>query len=175
VHLATTIALRLGALDLDVALDVDDTAVVAIVGPNGAGKTTLLRVLAGLERPSAGAIDLDGADITSLPTEQRAAHGMAMVFGGQAVFGDLSVDDNLRAAGELLIDQPALLAERIVSVLELFPRLTERRAALGVAKRVPGAELHGDRVTSSRGRERADQPAIRVRSERIASGSADSR
>ena len=112
-------------------LEVRRGEVLALVGPNGAGKTTLLRVLAGLERPSAGAIDLDGADITSLPTEQRAAHGLAMVFGGQAVFGDLSVDDNLRAAGELLIDQPTLLAERIASVLELFPRLTERRAALG--------------------------------------------
>jgi ABC-type branched-subunit amino acid transport system ATPase component len=106
--------------------------VLALVGPNGAGKTTLLRVLAGLERPSAGTVDLDGVDVTSLPTEQRAGAGMAVVFGGQAVFGDLSVDANLQAAGELLIDQPALLESRIASALELFPRLAERRAALAV-------------------------------------------
>jgi energy-coupling factor transport system ATP-binding protein len=52
-------------------LDVRAGAVVAVHGPNGAGKSTLLRLLAGLDRPVAGSIALDGADVTALPAERR--------------------------------------------------------------------------------------------------------
>lgn len=54
------VRVRLGALDLDVALAADAGELVAIVGPNGAGKTTLLRALAGLVPLRAGRIELDG-------------------------------------------------------------------------------------------------------------------
>jgi ABC-type branched-subunit amino acid transport system ATPase component len=117
-------------------IDVRGGEVLAIVGPNGAGKTTLLRVIAGLERPAGGSVQFGGTDITALPTERRAALGMAVVFGGAAVFGDLTVDANLRAAGDLLLPDSARLAARIKDVYGVFPRLAERRNALG-------AELSG--------------------------------
>jgi ABC-type branched-subunit amino acid transport system ATPase component len=120
----------------DTELAVRQGEVLAVVGPNGGGKTTLLRLIAGLERPDGGSIQFDGQNITTVPTEQRVRLGIAVVFGGAAVFGDLSVEANLRAGGDLLLPDASRLADRIKDVFEVFPRLAERRNALG-------AELSG--------------------------------
>ncbi|UCF40400.1 MAG: ABC transporter ATP-binding protein [Gemmatimonadota bacterium] len=56
----------------DVNLSVDPQGFVAIVGPSGSGKTTLLGLLAGLDRPSAGRVELDGEDLGPLNEDQRA-------------------------------------------------------------------------------------------------------
>jgi ABC-type branched-subunit amino acid transport system ATPase component len=112
------------------SLEVEPGEVLALVGPNGAGKTTLLRVLAGLERPRAGRILFAGEDITSVPTEDRVRRGLGFVFAGQSVFPALSVDANLAAGGDLLARD--VLDERVAATWELFPRLAERRRALGV-------------------------------------------
>ena len=116
----------------DAELHVREGEVLALVGPNGAGKTTLLRILAGLERPARGVVTFAGDDITTVPTEQRARLGLTAVFGGAAVFGGLSVEANLRAGGDLLLPDEALLRRRIDETFEVFPRLAERRHALGV-------------------------------------------
>ena len=104
--------------------------VLALVGPNGAGKTTLLRVVAGLERVRRGRIAFDGQDVTATPTEERVRRGLGVVFAGQSIFPALSVDANLAAGGQLL--DRATLEARLPEVWELFPRLAERRGALGV-------------------------------------------
>ena len=109
---------------------VEPGEVLALVGPNGAGKTTLLRVIAGLERVRRGRVMFDGADITAMPTEERVRRGLGVVFAGQSVFPSLSVDANLAAGGQLL--DRSLLEERLGDVWALFPRLSERRTALGV-------------------------------------------
>src|SRR5438067_2063229 len=97
----------------DAALTVEQGEVLALVGPNGAGKTTLLRLIAGLERPRRGSIVFDGNDVTALSTEERVRLGLTAVFGGVAVFAGLTVDDNLRAGGDLLLPDTRLLASRI--------------------------------------------------------------
>jgi ABC-type branched-subunit amino acid transport system ATPase component len=109
---------------------VEPGEVLALVGPNGAGKTTLLRVIAGLERVRRGTVAFDGSDITALPTEERVRRGLGVVFAGQSIFPALSVDANLAAGGQLL--DGATLEARLADVWELFPRLAERRRALGV-------------------------------------------
>jgi putative spermidine/putrescine transport system ATP-binding protein len=76
----------------DVSLSVPHGTFVCMLGPSGCGKTTLLRMIAGLEEPSAGAILLDGADITPVPTHKR---NLGMVFQSLALFPHLNVGENI--------------------------------------------------------------------------------
>jgi iron complex transport system ATP-binding protein len=70
--------IRAGYREREVLRDVDLAAqageVVALIGPNGAGKSTLLRVLAGLLRPDAGSVTIDGTDVTALDRRSIARH-----------------------------------------------------------------------------------------------------
>jgi branched-chain amino acid transport system ATP-binding protein len=76
----------------------------ALIGPNGAGKSTLFNLIAGGTWPSAGRIDLFGAEITRLAPAAITRRGLARSFQSTSVFARLSVFDNLRCA--------AMLAER---------------------------------------------------------------
>jgi thiamine transport system ATP-binding protein len=76
----------------DVSLAVEPGEVVALLGPSGSGKSTLLRVIAGLLRPDRGAVVIDGADVTSVPTHRR---GVGMVFQDEQLFSHLDVAANI--------------------------------------------------------------------------------
>ena len=67
-------------------------AITAILGPSGAGKSTVLRLIAGLEEPDAGRVILHGEDVTDTPVQKR---GVGFVFQGYALFGHLSVRENV--------------------------------------------------------------------------------
>jgi putative spermidine/putrescine transport system ATP-binding protein len=75
-----------------VDLTVPHGTFVCLLGPSGCGKTTLLRMIAGLEEPTAGSIELDGQDITPVPTHKR---NLGMVFQSLALFPHLSVGGNI--------------------------------------------------------------------------------
>jgi len=86
---------QLRALDA-ISLRVYPGEVYAMIGANGAGKSTLLRTIAGLHHPAAGAVLLDGQDLTRVRPERRARQGIVLVPEGRRLFGSLSVEENLK-------------------------------------------------------------------------------
>lgn len=76
----------------DVSFAAEAGQFVVLLGPSGCGKTTTLRLLAGLDRPSAGRILIGGRDVTDLPPARRE---LAMVFQSYALFPHLTVADNI--------------------------------------------------------------------------------
>ncbi|MCH0573507.1 ATP-binding cassette domain-containing protein, partial [Streptomyces sp. MUM 136J] len=70
-------------------------ALTVLLGRNGSGRSTVLRALAGTVRLSGGAVVWDGTDVTRMPAHERARRGMCLVPERQAVFGSLTVRDNL--------------------------------------------------------------------------------
>ena len=76
----------------DITLSAADDEVLVLLGASGSGKTTLLRLLAGLEAPDAGSIEVDGADVTGVAPHRR---DVAMVFQDHALFPHLTVRGNL--------------------------------------------------------------------------------
>jgi ABC-type branched-subunit amino acid transport system ATPase component len=114
----------------DVSLTVDDGEMVALLGTNGAGKSTLLRLISGLELPRAGSLHYRGADITYLGTDRRVQMGISQIPGGRAVFGSLTVVDNLRAYGHSLGLGRSQLDAALDRAFEALPRLGERRNQL---------------------------------------------
>jgi branched-chain amino acid transport system ATP-binding protein len=103
----------------DVSLTVAEGQVVTIVGPNGAGKTTLLSALMGL-LPMQGEVAYFGAP-GRRSTEALVAAGMGLIPETRALFGSMSVADNLALGGWRATQ------DRSGEVFALFPRLAERR------------------------------------------------
>ena len=118
----------------DVSLEVRQGEIVALVGGNGAGKTTLLRAISGVQPTSGGSIVFKGADITHSSPHARVAAGIAQSPEGRQIFGDLSVQDNLRLGAYLRRD--GAIAEDMEHVFALFPILKDFRAR-------PGGDLSG--------------------------------
>lgn len=97
-----------------VSLDVDDAEIVALLGASGSGKSTLLRVIAGIVRPDAGAVVIDGHDVTGAPTHRRS---VGMMFQDDQLFPHLDVGGNvgfgLRMAGIGRVERAARVGEML--------------------------------------------------------------
>jgi branched-chain amino acid transport system ATP-binding protein len=104
----------------DVNVAVAQGQAVALLGPNGAGKTTMLRLAAGLMRPRAGAVLINGEDVTRRSSDQRARRGLCLIPEGRGIFRNLSVRDNLR------LGVPPWRSSGIDDALEAFPILRDR-------------------------------------------------
>jgi branched-chain amino acid transport system ATP-binding protein len=119
---------RYGAITAlrDVDLQVADGEVVTLIGPNGAGKTTLLGSVAGLLRPSAGRVEVDGVDLTGASPDRLLRAGVALVPEHRRIFADLTVEENLVVAGVTLGARAR--GRRIAEMAERFPVLGEKRA-----------------------------------------------
>ncbi|MEU6680736.1 ATP-binding cassette domain-containing protein [Streptomyces sp. NPDC046925] len=99
-----------------VTLAAPSPGLTVLLGRNGSGRTTALRALAGTAPLTAGTITWDGTDVTRLSAHARATRGLCFVPDGPAVFGHLTVDENLSLSGsEARTD--------ITAALEAFPEL----------------------------------------------------
>jgi branched-chain amino acid transport system ATP-binding protein len=114
------------ALD-DVALVVEEGAIVTIVGANGAGKTSLIRAIAGMHRPTRGRILFRGQDIAGWPSHRVCDLGIGQVAEGRQIFPSLSVTENLRM-GAMLPRARGRRAANLDRVMALFPALAQRLA-----------------------------------------------
>lgn len=122
----------------DVDFSVDEGEMVALLGTNGAGKSTLLKVISGIGLPQSGNVRYRGQDITYLDAERRTRLGITQIPGGRAVFGPLTVMENLRSYGYSLGKDRKNLDSLIDDCLVAFPRLAERRTSL--ASQLSGGE-----------------------------------
>ncbi len=113
-----------------VSLDVATGETVALVGANGAGKSTLLKALMGLVKPSGGTILLDGKPVTGRSPARMVRLGLALSPEGREVFGDLSVQENLKLGGIPLRLSRKDEDTRIEEVFARFPKLSERSQQL---------------------------------------------
>ena len=110
----------------DVSFTVNGGEIVTIVGSNGAGKTTTLRTISGVLHPAAGAIFLEGQNISNLPAHRIVELGIAQIPEGRRLWPGLTVAENL----DLGAFHPLARQKRNLSlerVFALFPRLLERR------------------------------------------------
>jgi branched-chain amino acid transport system ATP-binding protein len=103
-------------------------AITAVVGPNGAGKSTLLKAIAGLIRPTAGTVKVEGRDVTGLAADRLVRRGVAYVPQVANVFPQLSVHENLEMGG---YSRRHGVQERAEELYHLFPdlKLAHRRHA----------------------------------------------
>ncbi|MFG1183279.1 ABC transporter ATP-binding protein [Xanthobacter aminoxidans] len=85
----------------DLSFRVKAGEIKAVIGPNGAGKSTLFNMIAGVTRPTDGAIKFDGARIDRLPTHERARRGIARTFQNLQIFREMSVLENVMVGRHL--------------------------------------------------------------------------
>ena len=136
-----------------VNLDVGPGEIVAVVGPNGAGKSTLVNAIAGVHRSVAGAIVMDGVDLSRLRPHRVCDHAISIVPEGRRIFPRMTVVENLEL-GAYRQACRASRGERLDWVLSLFPRLRER------AGQVAGTLSGGEQQMVAIGRALLAQPRL---------------
>lgn len=118
------------ALDT-VSFSLEQGAITSLIGPNGAGKTTLFNCVTGMYTPTSGLVHFMGEDITGMAAHRIARHGIARTFQNLALFGGLTVLDNL-VVGAYLQGKSGVLEGVFAS-----PRArAEQRAAVAAAHEV---------------------------------------
>jgi lipopolysaccharide export system ATP-binding protein len=119
----------------NVSLSVQRGEAVGLLGPNGAGKTTTFYMITGLVQPDEGRVMMDGHDVTMLPMYRRARLGLGYLPQEASIFRGLTVEQNIRAALEVVEPE----ADRRAAMLD------ELLAEFGIAhlRRAPALALSG--------------------------------
>jgi branched-chain amino acid transport system ATP-binding protein len=105
--------------------------IVTVIGPNGAGKTTMLSAIMGVLPHTRGSIRFLGEEMVDAEVEEMVARGMNLVPESRALFGEMSVEDNLQL-GAFMRHRFGHRdsSETMTQVFDIFPRLKERRNQL---------------------------------------------
>jgi sulfate transport system ATP-binding protein len=134
----------------DISLEVPDGSLTALLGPSGSGKSTLLRVIAGLEHPDAGTVEIGGVDATGLPARRR---NIGFVFQHYAAFKHMKVRDNV-AFGLKIRKEPAeRVKQRVDELLSVV-------GLAGYADRYPNQLSGGQRQRMALARALAVEPSV---------------
>jgi sulfate/thiosulfate transport system ATP-binding protein len=137
------------ALD-DVSIDVESGSLTALLGPSGSGKSTLLRIIAGLEQPDTGRVQIDESDVTKVPPQRR---GIGFVFQHYAAFKHMSVRDNVAFGLRVRKEPKAAVSQRVDELLEIV-------GLTGWAQRYPGQLSGGQRQRMALARALAVRPSV---------------
>ena len=136
----------------DVSIAVADGEIVTVVGPNGAGKSTLMKTVIGLVTPRRGRVLLRGSDISGRRPHEIVRLGLGYVPQRENVFENMPLIENLELGA---IGKPrAVVAARIEELLQLFPRLAERR------RQIVGTMSGGERQMVAMARALMPKPGI---------------
>ncbi|OUR71422.1 LPS export ABC transporter ATP-binding protein [Arcobacter sp. 31_11_sub10_T18] len=103
-----------------ISLEVNSGEIVGLLGPNGAGKTTTFYTVCGLVQPTSGEVYFDDVNITHLPLHKRALKGIGYLPQESSIFKDLSVEDNLMLAAQIVIPDKGEQFKRVEELLAIF-------------------------------------------------------
>ena len=106
----------------DVSIEINKGQIITVLGKNGMGKTTFLKTIMGFLKPTVGKIELFGEDVTGRDPQWLVERGVAYVPQEEAIFQDLTVEDNLR----LGVRSDRYLKEGIARIEPSFPVITQR-------------------------------------------------
>jgi sulfate/thiosulfate transport system ATP-binding protein len=137
------------ALD-GVSLEIPDGSLTALLGPSGSGKSTLLRIIAGLEQPDSGVVEIHGSDATRVPPQRR---GIGFVFQHYAAFKHMTVRENV-AFGLKVRKQPkGRVRTRVEELLGVV-------GLAGYSERYPSQLSGGQRQRMALARALAVEPRV---------------
>ena len=137
------------ALD-NVSLAIPGGSLTALLGPSGSGKSTLLRIIAGLEQPDEGDVNILGEDATGVPARKR---GVGFVFQHYAAFKHMTVEKNIAFGLDIRKHPKAETKQRVGELLELVQ-------LQGLAKRYPSQLSGGQRQRMALARALAVDPKV---------------
>ena len=104
--------------DKDISFEVKDGEILGLLGPNGAGKTTLLRIIAGIMKPTSGAVDIDGKDLEKNDIEIK--RNLAFLSGNTKLYKDISCVELLKMCADYYDMDKSIVSKRIEEVVKRF-------------------------------------------------------
>lgn len=142
----------------DVSFRLEAGKATALLGSNGAGKTTVARVASGLVQPTDGRLIYDGNEVTGFSAWELARLGVGHVPEGRAVFGSLTVQENLELAFRQMLGRKAA-SGALERAYAMFPILADRR------KQMAGTLSGGQQRMLSLARAFPDPPRLLIADE----------
>ncbi|MBK8025704.1 MAG: ABC transporter ATP-binding protein [Chloroflexi bacterium] len=143
----------------DISLEIPAGEIVGLLGPSGCGKTTLLRIIAGLETPDEGEVNLNSQRITDQPVHER---GFGLMFQDHALFPHLSVADNVAFGLKMRGVAAQAITPRVEELLELVE-------LSGAGKRSPATLSGGEKQRVALARSLAPNPPLLMLDEPLGS------